>query len=30
MDDLGLLCGYVYLQANLKNYGLENPAIVAV
>ncbi len=22
MDDLGLLCGYVYLQANLKNYGL--------
>jgi hypothetical protein len=22
MDELGLLCGYVYLQANLKNYGL--------
>ena len=22
MDELGLLCGYVYLQTNLKNYGL--------
>jgi hypothetical protein len=22
MDELGLLCAYVYLQTNLKNYGL--------
>ena len=22
MDELGLLCGYVYLETNLKNYGL--------
>jgi hypothetical protein len=22
MDELGLLCGYVYLQTSLKNYGL--------
>jgi hypothetical protein len=22
MDELGLLCGYVYLHTNLKNYGL--------
>jgi hypothetical protein len=24
MDALGLLCGYVYLQANVKNYGLAS------
>jgi hypothetical protein len=24
MDDLSLLCGYVYLEANLKNYGLAS------
>ena len=22
MDELGLLCGYVYLETNLKNYGV--------
>lgn len=22
MDELGLLCGYIYLETNLKNYGL--------
>jgi hypothetical protein len=24
MDELGLLCGYVYLETNLKNYGLAS------
>ena len=24
MDELGLLCGYVYLEVNLKNYGLAS------
>ena len=24
MDELGLLCGYAYLETNLKNYGLAS------
>jgi hypothetical protein len=24
MDELGLLCGHVYLETNLKNYGLAS------